>query len=250
MHEGTATPITVRQVEDMRPGFRTGVRLLTSPLIPSVEFAVTYQQPQYQQPAPGQAGSPPPGYLPAPAKKRRWPWIVGGVVLLGVLGCVGLFTLVLGGTAKVVGDAATELDDNSKGKNAVAGQMNEPAKDGKFQFTVTKMKCGTRQVGGEFGVKAQGEFCIVDVTVKNVGTTAEVFDSNSQKAHDRKGTEYSVDGGAEVFVNDQNQTFLENINPGNQVKGKLVFDVPAGTELESIVLHESMFTAGIRVPLK
>lgn len=206
---------------------------------------MSYQQPAYPPAAGHPYNAPPP-----PAKKRRWPWIVAGILVLGVLGCVGLFTLVLGGTAAVVGEAVTEADDNQKGKNAVAGALGKPSTDGKFEFTVTKMKCGAKQVGpAEWGVKAQGEFCIVDVTVKNVGTTAELFDSNSQKAYDEADTEYTVDAGAETYVNDQNQTFLENINPGNKVNGKLVYDVPKGTKLTSIVVHESMFTPGIRVPL-
>jgi hypothetical protein len=209
---------------------------------------MSYQPHQYQQPVAGQPyGAPPFG--PPPRKRRVWPWVLGGIAVAVIAACIGGFALLAGG-AKVVGDAATELDDNQKGANAVAGEFGKPAKDGKFEFTVTGMKCGTKEVGGEFGVKAQGEFCLVDVTVRNVATTAELFDSNSQKAYDAKGTEYSVDGGAEVYVNDQNQTFLENINPGNKVNGKLVYDVPAGTELTSIVVHESMFTAGIRIPLK
>lgn len=72
--------------------------------------------PQYGQPTSGQPyGAPPPGWTPpqqqqAPRKKRKWPWIVGGIVLAGILGCVGLFTLVLGGT----GAALNELDENTK----------------------------------------------------------------------------------------------------------------------------------------
>ncbi|GGN39266.1 hypothetical protein FHR83_006753 [Actinoplanes campanulatus] len=205
---------------------------------------MSHQQSSYP-PATGDPYSAPP-----PPKKKRWPWIVAGVVVVGILGCVGLFTLVLGGTAKVVSDAATEMDDNNKGKNAAAGELGKPAKDGKFEFTVTGMKCGAKKVGGQFNeVRAQGEFCQVSVTVKNVGTSAEIFDSNSQKAYDEAGTEYSVDSAAELAVNDDNQTWLENINPGNKIKGVLVFDVPAGTKPATIVVHESMFTAGVRVPL-
>jgi hypothetical protein len=182
-----------------------------------------------------------------PKRRKKWPWIVGGIFLAGVLGCVGLFTLFLGGTKAAV----DSLDANQKGTNAVAGRMNTPAKDGKFQFTVTGMHCGVKSVGdATFGQKAQGEFCLVNVTIKNVATSAEIFDSSSQKAYDAKNTEFTVDGGAEMYVNDQNQTFLEDINPGNQVKGTLVFDVPQGTKLTSIVLHESMFTAGVKIPLK
>jgi hypothetical protein len=62
--------------------------------------------------------------------------------------------------------------------------------------------------------------------------------------------QFSTDTAAEIYVNDQAQTFLEDINPGNQVKGTLVFDVPKSTKLASIVLHESLFTAGVKVPLR
>jgi hypothetical protein len=206
------------------------------------------QQPQYgQQPY----GAPPPGYppqAPPPLKKKlRWPWIVGGIVLAGILGCAGVFALVLRGT----GEALNELDENNKGKNAATGQMNQPAKDGKFEFTVTGLKCGLASVGpADFGQKAQGEFCLVSVNVKNVGSTAELFTDLSQKAYDASGTEFAVDSGAGVYANSETSTFLEQINPGNTVKGKLVFDVPKGTKLTSVLLHESMFSAGVKVPLK
>jgi hypothetical protein len=206
------------------------------------------QPPVYgqQPPVSGPPGQPY-GYVPQqpPRKRKKWPWIVGGIVLAMILGCVGLFTLVLGGTKAAV----DSLDDNQKGKNAAAGQMGQPSTDGKFQFTVTAMKCGVATVGGEFGQKAQGQFCLIDTQIKNVGTTAEIFNDSSQKAYDAAGIEYSVDSGAAIFANKDYSTFLEQINPGNSVKGKLVFDVPKGTKLASVVLHESLFTEGVKVPL-
>ncbi|WP_433730927.1 DUF4352 domain-containing protein [Actinoplanes sp. CA-051413] len=210
--------------------------------------------PQYgqQPPVSGPPGQQPYGYAPQqPAKKRKkWPFIVGGIVLLMIVGCVGAFAL-LGAGANEVAKSLDEADQNQQGKNAVAGQMGKPAKDGKFEFTVTKMKCGVASVGpADFGEKAQGAFCLVDVSIKNVGTTAEVFNDSSQQATDAAGNVYSVDSGAAVYANEDSSTFLEQINPGNTVRGKLVFDVPEGTKLTSVVLHESMFTAGIKIPLK
>ncbi len=207
------------------------------------------QQPPYLS---GQPYSPAPaGYgYPAqqpPRTRKKWPWIVGCVILVAILGCAGVFTLVLGGTAKV----ASDLNDNSTGKNAVAGQMNKATVDGKFQFTVTGLQCGVRSVGpGGFGQKAQGKFCLISVTIKNVGRSAEVFNDFTQKAYASDGTEFSSDSGAGAWVNKDTSTFLESINPGNTVKGKLVFDVPDDAKLSSLVLHESGFTAGVKVPLK
>jgi hypothetical protein len=43
--------------------------------------------------------------------------------------------------------------------------------------------------------------------------------------------------------------FLEDINPGNEVKGKLIFDVPKPTKLTAIELHDSMFSGGVKVAL-
>jgi hypothetical protein len=200
---------------------------------------------------------PPPGvqqpYAPAPPpqRRRRWPWIVAGIVLLSIIGCIGLVTTIIGGTAAVVGEAANEMDANQQGKNAVAGEFGKPAKDGKFEFTVTGSKCGLKQVGGEFGSKPQGEYCVIDVTIKNVAATAEAFSDSSQQATDAKNNVYDVDSAGSLAANTGSAgTLFENINPGNQVKGKLVFDVPPGTKLASVVLHESMYTAGVRVPLK
>lgn len=213
--------------------------------------------PPYQQPYPPQQyGAPPPGqpygYVPQPPPKKRkvWPWVVGGVVAVMILGCVGVFAII-GAGGKAVSDSLKEADQNQQGKNAVAGQFGKPITDGKFQFTVTGMKCGLETVGPDgFSEKAQGQFCVIDTQIKNVGKSAEVFNDSSQKAYDAKEVEYSVDTGAGIWANKEYSTFLEEINPGNTVKGKLVFDVPAGTKLTSVVLHESMFTAGVKIPLK
>lgn len=211
---------------------------------PGQSYGQPYGQPPPVSGPPGQYG----GYAPQqpPRKRAKWPWIVGGIFLVMIVGCVGAFAALGIGASKV----AEDLDGNQKGENAVAGAMNKASKDGKFEFTVTKMKCGVPTVGpAELGQRAQGEFCLINVTIKNVGTSAELFIDSSQQAVDAKGNTYSVDSGAAIFANEDSSTFLEQINPGNTVKGLLVFDVPKGTKLTEVILHESMFTAGIKVPL-
>lgn len=128
--------------------------------------------------------------------------------------------------------------------------VGDPVRDGKFEFTVTKLDCSKSKVGSEFlNETAQGKFCIISVTVKNIGKEAQIFDGSSQKAYDAGGTEFSNDTSAEIYANEGSPTFLQEINPGNQVKGKLIFDVPKSTKLTSIELHDSMFSGGVKVSL-
>ena len=128
--------------------------------------------------------------------------------------------------------------------------LGDPVRDGKFEFTVTKMDCSKTTVGNSFlNEKAQGKFCQISVTVKNIGKEAQYFDGSSQKAKNAESTEFSNDGAAEIYANEDSATFLNEINPGNGVKGKLIFDVPKSTKLTSIELHDSIFSGGVEVAL-
>ena len=49
---------------------------------------------------------------------------------------------------------------------------------------------------------------------------------------------------------DGNDVFLNQINPGNTVKGVLVYDMPKGAVPASIELHDSMFSGGATVSLR
>ncbi|SNY57862.1 DUF4352 domain-containing protein [Paractinoplanes atraurantiacus] len=195
-------------------------------------------------PQPGFAGAPAPQ---APKKKRKWPWIVAIIALVVIVGCIGIVTAVVGGAKEVV----ETLDDNANGKNAVAGEMGKAARDGKFEFVVSQMDCSKTTLGDSIiNETAQGTFCVVTVKVTNIGQEAQLFDGSSQKAYDAKGTQFSNNTAAEVTINKNSATFLNEINPGNSVTGKLVFDVPKGTKLASIELHDSMFSGGVKIPLK
>ncbi|MFI5932415.1 DUF4352 domain-containing protein [Actinoplanes sp. NPDC051494] len=135
-------------------------------------------------------------------------------------------------------------------KKAAPG-FGDAVRDGKFEFTVSTMDCSKSQVGGSYlNKKAQGKFCQINVKVKNIGKEAQYFDGSSQKAFDRDGTEFSNDGTAEIYANEDSATFLNEINPGNSAKGKLIFDVPDSTKLTSIELHDSMFSGGVTVELR
>lgn len=145
---------------------------------------------------------------------------------------------------------APKAGDSPQPKAKAAG-IGDKVRDGKFEFTVTKMNCDLTKVGNEYvGTKAQGKFCLVNITVKNIGKEAQMFDSSSQKAFDAEGTQYDADGGAAIYVNEDAETFLNNINPGNQVKGVVPFDVPKDVKIVKLELHDSPFSGGVSVAVK
>ncbi|MEU5785316.1 DUF4352 domain-containing protein [Micromonospora lupini] len=135
-------------------------------------------------------------------------------------------------------------------KPAKTAKLGEAARDGKFEFTVKSSKCGVAKIGTDvIGAKAQGQFCLVTVNVKNIGKEAQMFDGSSQKAYAANGTEYSADTGAAIYANKNAETFLNDINPGNQVTGVVVFDIPKNVKIAKLELHDSPFSGGVDVAL-
>ncbi|MEH0934254.1 DUF4352 domain-containing protein [Micromonospora psammae] len=148
-------------------------------------------------------------------------------------------------TTKSSGDGAKGEDTPAK-----TAKVGQPARDGKFEFTVKSSKCGVAKVGTSMlGDKAQGQFCLVTINVKNIGKEAQMFDGSSQKAYAADGTEYSADSGAAIYANKNAETFLNEINPGNQVSGVVVFDIPKNVKLAKLELHDSPFSGGVDVAL-
>ncbi|WP_326564000.1 DUF4352 domain-containing protein [Micromonospora peucetia] len=161
--------------------------------------------------------------------------------------------VALGCGAGSTDETSSSADDSaakSEEKAAKTAKIGQPARDGKFEFTVKSSKCGVAKVGTSMlGDKAQGQFCLVTVNVKNIGKEAQMLDSSSQKAYAADGTEYSSDTEAGLYANEDQSTFFEEINPGNQVTGVFVFDIPKSVKLTKLELHDSMFSGGVTVAL-
>jgi len=138
---------------------------------------------------------------------------------------------------------ASEEEDDTPG-------LKTSVRDGKFEFTVKSVECGEDKIGSSFmAEKAQGQFCIAKVKVSNIGDESQMFDGSSQYLYDQDGREFTASTEA-AFVLPESQSFLEDINPGNTVTGKVVWDVPAaGFEATELELHDSMFSEGVEVSL-
>lgn len=116
--------------------------------------------------------------------------------------------------------------------------------EGDIQFTLKSWKCGAKSVGGRYvNERAQGMYCIAGFTYKNVGNDPKTFDSSALTA--RVGdAKYKSNFSANYALNADNNTFLEQVNPGNAITGKIAFDVPQGTHIDHLYILDGFTGEG------
>ena len=230
----------------------------TTPSQPGYPYG---QQPQGQPYAQQPYGAAPIPGPPQPKKKRTWPWLLGAIVVLLIV----ISALSGGGSDKSDdtassgstsaasggGDAAVDAGANSDNDKPAVG-LNTPVRDGKFEFVVTGVESGVAEVGDNpyLTEKAQGQFVIVSLTVKNISDKPQSFAPGSQKLVDDQGRSFESNTSAQVALGGSDITIWDNINPGNAVQAKVVYDMPAGAVPARIELHDSMFSGGESVSLK
>jgi hypothetical protein len=174
---------------------------------------------------------------------------------IAVVGLLLTAAVALGCGAANGGDNATgsgtsASSGKSETKTPKTAKIGQPARDGKFEFTVQKVKCGVNEVGPSgFGQHAQGQFCLITLKVANIGKEAQSFSDSDQKAFSSDGTQFSSDSGAAIYVNKDADTLFNQINPGNNITGVIVFDIPKAAKLTKLELHDSPFSGGVTVQL-
>lgn len=148
------------------------------------------------------------------------------------------------------GSTPAEPADAAPAAEPEAPGIGAPVRDGKFEFTVTGVEAGVAEIGDEyFGEQAQGQFVLVHLTVSNIGDEAQTLFGDNQTLVDDQGRQHSANTMASIYLDD-NDTFVNEINPGNTVEGTIVFDIPADAVPVSIELHDSAFSGGVSVNLR
>ncbi|PWW23523.1 uncharacterized protein DUF4352 [Geodermatophilus normandii] len=204
---------------------------------------MTYSPPLPQQPVPA----------PAPKKpfyKKAWFLVLAAIVVI----IIGVNANKGGGadtgSAEAPGDNGAASADSGDATEASAVGIGQPAADGDFQFVVNGVDCSQTELGDEYlSTQAQGQFCIVDVTVSNIGSEAQGFFGENATLLNAEGQEFSADSEAAFYLQDSSSLY-EEINPGNTLNSKVVFDVPAGMTPSGIELHDSAFSGGVTVALQ
>lgn len=182
-------------------------------------------------------------------------WFKRHPILSVILVLVGLSIfagIVSGNSNKPTDNFSNMSQSKPKSKPVQMIGLNTPARDGKFEFTVKSITCGQPSVGSnQYLTKtAQGQYCSLALTVKNIGDKSQTLFSANQKLKNASGIEYSSDDTATMYAAPDSSTWYSDINPGNTVEGVIVFDIPKDQTPVTAVLHDSAYSSGITVKLQ
>jgi len=178
--------------------------------------------------------------LPPPVRRR-------GRVIALVVGLVVLACCIAGVTASLVGDA---LRKGADARSTPAARIGDRVRDGQFEFVVSSVTCGQSEiVNGILRATAQGQYCVLELGVTNIGRAGRQFADGLQKAFGPGGEQYAADTGAGVVANGAGVAVWNVINPGNAIQAKVVYDIPRTATLSTVELHDSALSGGVRVRL-
>jgi hypothetical protein len=189
--------------------------------------------------------------------------IVAAVAVLLVVGAAGVYMTLKadvgdasvtrthsdasGQTSTAASEPATEVGQEAPTLESQASSVGQPVRDGNFEFVVTGVERAALIADPEFPdlqKTAAGEFLLVNMTVTNVGTEPQTFFASFNTLSDGT-TEFASDDEAWIYLGNT----LADLNPGDSIDTAVVFDVPVGTDPESIELHDGPFSEGVVVGL-
>jgi hypothetical protein len=124
-------------------------------------------------------------------------------------------------------------------------------RDGSLEFNVRAVLCGQDTVGnGVFYRNAVGDYCIVTVTVRNVGDQPVTLGSIAQQATTTDGQQSTVDWAASTAAASGSPAVNQPIPPQGQLETIMAFDVPEDGIMKAVTLHGGENTPGVTVTIR
>ncbi|WP_319453674.1 MULTISPECIES: DUF4352 domain-containing protein [unclassified Mycobacterium] len=120
-------------------------------------------------------------------------------------------------------------------------------RSGNFAYVVHRVEVTDVLADPEFperNVTAEGRFVVVKMKVTNVTGARQTFHSSFNTVSDGS-TEYRVDEATWPYVGEA----AKDVDPGSSTDVAIVFDVPKGADLQSLVLRDGPQSEGVSVPL-
>jgi len=201
--------------------------------------------------------------VPPPKKKKLGPLKIILIAVVALIVIVGIANAVSGGgKEQPKADSTNSTTEKSDGKDKGSDpkkeepekkeepdqpKLGQPVVAGDLEFTLASYKCGVtvKDLTGET-LKPQGQFCKLEVAIKNVGKSEALLTDDAVKLLGAEGVEYSSSSDT-WFVKDALK--FETVNPGNTVKGVVYFDVPKDAAPSVAAVGGGFLTSAVEVSL-
>lgn len=136
----------------------------------------------------------PPGPpLPPPKPGGRLPLILGIIAVLLICCCAAVVTSLL----TWGGDAYDQIRNRTR---QTIG-LDEPGRDDKLELRMRAVECAVDRIGNPFVSQAPvGQFCLVQVTVRNIGDRPAAVSESLQEAYGPAGKRFVADGAAVLLA--------------------------------------------------
>lgn len=159
-----------------------------------------------------------------PFYKKWWVWVIA-VIIVGAIASGGSGS----GSDTATAPAPEGKTDAAPAAEAVkVAKIGDALKVGDLVFTV-KDAAVTKELKSPLGNK-KGNWMVVTVTVKNGSKEAVTIDSSFFKLLEGDGTTYETDSDNLMYLDAEQNFFLEQINPKLEKTGKVLFALPDGVK--------------------
>lgn len=184
----------------------------------------------------------------------------GALSILGVLGIVAVSCMALLGGGDT--DTASSPDPGAPTAPEEPGQaeaesspppdpaepegprvgLNEKVTVGDVTWEVTQARQRT-ELEDPFGERKQGDFVVVNFDFTNNGSEQVTLDSESLELVDGEQRRFGVDTDNMMYVPEERDIFLQQVNPGVTRQGRAIFTVaPGASEFTLNVGDAQMFS--------
>ncbi len=194
------------------------------------------------------------------SNKLNLEFSTGMLVLVVIVGLIlgGVFMEDIGGTTNnesetdtPTGDITDKNVDNTEETETIENkeeeqnynhQLDETLKVGNIAYKVTNLR--TREVIGDSYLQetASGEYVLVDLWVRNDADEPVWFTNSNIVIEDSQGREYSIDSSSFMML--ENTFAFEQLQPGLEESGTLLYDVPEDQEERKLKIKpNNMFSS-------
>lgn len=178
----------------------------------------------------------------------------------GGIGLVVLIVIAVVASAGKSGDnpssnsnnASNTSNGNNQSETQTVAKINEPVTDSDLVFTATAVETA-KTLGNQYTKKdAQGTFQIITLKIENKGKETKTVDSSMITLTDSQGRKFdrSIEGQtAKGMSQGKVDLFLQQVQPGLNVTGDIVFDVPDDATGLKLLVKGSYFGKGQEIDL-